>query len=95
MQYVDDKAEWRRFYEALLELPWLAPRVRVEVMRTLGRSKRAEDANYERGRSLTMMCWMVNQRKALLEKKGERPRGGAHEAAIAEIASEQGMTVAA
>jgi hypothetical protein len=81
-------------YEALLELPWLAPRVRVEVMGTLGRSKRAEDADYERGRTLTMR-WMVNQRKALLKKKGERPRGGAHEAAIAEIASEQGMTVAA
>jgi hypothetical protein len=94
MQYVDDKAEWRRFYEALLELPWLAPRVRVEVMGTLGRSKRAEDADYERGRTLTMR-WMVNQRKALLKKKGERPRGGAHEAAIPEIANEQGMTVAA
>ena len=37
MEYVDDEATQKRFYEALLKLPWLAPKVRNAIME-LGRS---------------------------------------------------------
>ena len=43
MEYVDDEATQKRFYEALLKLPWLAPKVRAAIMRELGRSQREED----------------------------------------------------
>ena len=42
MRYVDDAVEQKRFYEALLEVPWLAPKIRVEIMRALGRSQRVQ-----------------------------------------------------
>ena len=32
MEYVDDEATQKRFYEALLKLPWLAPKVRNAIM---------------------------------------------------------------
>ena len=40
MEYVDDEATQKRFYEALLKLPWLAPEVRNGIIRELGRSPR-------------------------------------------------------
>jgi hypothetical protein len=94
MAHVDDAVEQKRFYEALLELPWLARSIRRLVLKELGRSQRAQNVDYERGRTLVMRA-MINQRKAEMKKKGERPRGGIHEAAIAAIASEQGLSVAA
>ena len=94
VQYVDDEAEWKRFYEALLELPWLAPKVRNAVMRDLGRSPQKESAKITQAVTQVQRM-MVNERKALMRKNGERPRGGIHEAAIAEIANEQGLSVVA
>lgn len=94
MPYANDAVEQKRFYEALLELPWLAPSIRRLVLKQLGRSQRAENVEYERGRTLAMRA-MINERKAAMKKKGERPRGGIHEAAIAAIANEQGLSVAA
>src|SRR5262245_33984951 len=49
MRYVDNPADRKRFYEALLELPWLAPRVRVAVMRSLGRRQRDAEVEYRKG----------------------------------------------
>ena len=94
IQYVDDEAEWKRFYEALLKLPRLAPKVRNAVMLELGRSPRNESAGVTWAVTQVQRV-MVNERKALMRKNGERPRGGIHEAAIAEIANEQGLSVVA
>ena len=94
MRYVDDPVEQKRFYQALLELQWLAPSIRRLILKELGRSQRAENVEYERGRTLAMRA-MINERKAVMKKKGERPRGGIHEAAIAAIANEQGLSVTA
>ena len=94
MEDVDDEAVWKRFYEALLKVPRLAPKVRNAVMRELGRSPRNESAELTWGVTQVHRA-MVNERKALMRKNGLRPRGGVHEAAIEEIANEQGLSVAA
>jgi hypothetical protein len=91
---VRDEAGWKRFYEALLKPPRLAPKVRNAVMRELGRSPRNESAELTWGLTQLHRA-MVNERKALMRKNGLRPRGGVHEAAIEEIASEQGLSVGA
>src|SRR5262245_2207141 len=44
-----DEAGRKRLYEALLELPWLAPKIRVEIMRALGRSQRDAEVEYRKG----------------------------------------------
>ena len=51
MEYVDDEATQKRFYETLLKLPWLAPKVRNAIMRELGRSPREEDVRTEKART--------------------------------------------
>jgi hypothetical protein len=94
MRYVYDAVEQKRFYQALLEVPWLAPSIRRLVLKELGRSQRAENVEYERGRTLAIRA-MINERKAVMKEKGERPRGGIHDAAIAAIANEQGLSVPA
>jgi hypothetical protein len=38
---------------------------------------------------------MIEEVKARMKKDGERPRGGRHEAALAEVARTQGITVGA
>ena len=92
----DDANETQRkdFYEALLKIDWLAPKVRYAVMRELGRSQRAANVARERGKTLAIRA-RINERKNLMKKKNERPRGGVHEAALAEEAEELGITVAA
>jgi hypothetical protein len=92
----DDANEIQRkdFYEALLKIGWLAPKVRNAVMRELGRSQRVENMRRERGRTLAIRA-RINERKNLMKKNNERPRGGVYEAALAEEAEELGMTVAA
>jgi hypothetical protein len=94
MRHVDDAVEQKRFYEALLKLPWLAPSIRRLVLKELSRSQRAENVEYERGRTLAMRA-MINERKVVMKKKGEQPRGGIHDAAVAEVAKELGLTVSA
>jgi len=92
----DDANETERkdLYDALLEIKWLAPKVRDAIMRELGRSQRAENTAVERGRTIALR-WIINERKILMKKKNERPRGGIHDAAVAEVAKEHGLTVAA
>jgi hypothetical protein len=50
MEYVDDEATQKRFYETLLKLPWLAPKVRNAIMRELARSQREEEGSRRRER---------------------------------------------
>lgn len=82
------------FYTELLRLDWLSPKLRNAIMREAGISPRKRDQEREAGR--TSALWMeVKKREDKIRKAKERPRGGAHEAAISAIAQEQGMTVEA
>ena len=54
MEYVGDEATQKRFYETLLKLPWLAPKVRNAIMRELGHSQREEDVRIEKARTWTL-----------------------------------------
>ena len=86
MEYVDDEATQKRFYETLLKLPWLAPKVRNAIMWELGRSQREEDVRIEKARTWT---WRheVSEVEARMRPNGERPpRGDIHTAAVEEVA---------
>jgi hypothetical protein len=86
MEYVDDEATQKRFYEALLKLPWLAPKVRNAIMRELGRSQREEDVRIEKARTWTLRH-DVSEVEARMRANGERPpRGDIHTAAVEEVA---------
>ena len=86
MEYVDDEATQKRFYEALLKLPWLAPEVRNAIMRELGRSQREEDVRIEKARTWTLRH-EVSEVEARMRANGERPpRGDIHTAAVEEVA---------
>ena len=86
MEYVDDEATQKRLYEALLKLPWLAPKVRNAIMWELGRSQREEDVRIEKARTLTFRH-EVSEVEARMRANGERPpRGDIHTAAVEEVA---------
>jgi hypothetical protein len=86
MEYVDDEATQKRFYETLLKLPWLAPKVRNAIMRELGHSQREEDVRIEKARTWTLRH-EVSEVEARMRANGERPpRGDIHTAAVEEVA---------
>jgi hypothetical protein len=86
MEYVDDEATQKRFYEALLKLPWLGPKVRNAIMRERGRSQREEDGRIEKARTSTLRH-EVSEVEASMRANGERPpRGDIHTAAVEEVA---------
>jgi len=86
-----DAAERRRFYEAMLELPWLAPEVRSAVLKTLGRSYRAEKDNFGRGWTMALRR-MVDETADRMKKNREHPpKGDIRTAAIEEIAEKVGI----
>jgi hypothetical protein len=87
-------AEQRRVLEAILKISWFPPKVRNAIKRELGRSPLEEDASITKALTLTHRA-LINERKARMRKNGDRPHGGIHEAAIEEIAREQGLSVAA
>ena len=81
-----NEATQKRFYEALLKLPWLAPEVRNAIMRELGRSHREEDIRIEEARTWTLRH-EVSEVEARMRANGERPpRGDIHTAAVEEVA---------
>jgi hypothetical protein len=82
------------FYESLLAVPWLSPQVRHAVMKELGRSVREHNRGSENARTAALR-WSIGERKKQLLKEGKHQRGGAHDAAVEEIAGMQGMTAAA
>jgi hypothetical protein len=91
MRYVDDAVEQKRFYEALLELPWLPPQVRVAIMRTLGRSQRAQTTKIARAVTAVLKVH-VNEVAARMRANGERPpKGDIRTAAIEEVAERTGI----
>ena len=86
------KGERKRFYESLLEIKWLSPKVRYAVMGELGLSLRKQKRDYQEGRTAALRH-MVNEAKARMRNNGERPPEGIHNAAVLEVAGRQGMTV--
>jgi len=70
MEYVDDEATQKRFYEALLKLPWLAPEVRNAIMRELGRSQREEVVRTEKARTWALRH-EVREVEARMRANGE------------------------
>jgi hypothetical protein len=85
-----DAVELRRFYEALLEIPQLAPGIRNAVMKELGRSQRAENVRIEHARTVTLRH-AVDETAARMRASGERPRGGVRQAAITAVADNIGI----
>jgi hypothetical protein len=86
-----DEIERKRFYEALLELPWLAPKIRAAIMRELGRSQRDAKVGYGDGVTAALK-FRVEEVEARMRANGERPpRGGFYSAAVEEVAGAIGM----
>src|SRR4029079_17513565 len=79
-------------YEALLKFSWLKPGIRRAVMAELGLSLRAQNKKIQHARAVTLQV-LIAERKTVMRKNRERPRGGIHEAAVAHIARRQGMKV--
>jgi hypothetical protein len=91
MQYADDEATQKRFYEALLEIPWLKRDVRYAVMTALDRSQQEENTKIELAQTLTLKC-EVGEIKARMQANGERPpKGDVYVAAVQEVAERIGM----
>ncbi len=90
MQHIEGSAGRKRAYETLLEIPWLASKVRVAIMNELGRSQRAQNNAIEHARTVTLRH-MVDETAARLRATGERRRGGIREAAIAAVAANVDM----
>jgi hypothetical protein len=86
----------RDLYKRLLDIsyPPLAPEVRSALMKVLGQSPRRQKAALAEPIAVTLQ-FMIEEVKARMEKDGERPRGGRHEAALTEVARTQGITVGA
>ena len=91
---VENETQLRDLYKALLKVRGLAPKIYNAIMRELGRSQRVEKMHYEHRRTLAIRA-RINERKILMRKNNERPRGGVHEAALAEEAKKEGITVSA
>jgi hypothetical protein len=88
-----NESERDAFYRSLLR-PGTPEKIRRAIMQELGISHRERKREIERSHARGLWFW-VESRKAAMRKDKERPRGGIHEAAIAEVASANGLTVAA
>jgi len=87
-------AEQEQFYRSLLEIGWLPSALRRVVMEELNLSPRHQNRRIEEARTTTLR-FLIEERKQAMRAQGRRPRGGVHEAAVAEIADQQSMTVPA
>jgi hypothetical protein len=90
-QYIDDESLRRSFYQALLAIEWLPSTIQSAVMSELGLSLRKRKSEVEKARTITLK-FLVNDCKARMRRNRERPRGGIHDAAVAEVAASQNMT---
>jgi len=93
MKNTNTTAEQRQLYELLLEMEWLPPALRRVIMAQLKLSLRDQNRLIEEARTATLR-FLIEERKQAMRAEGQR-RGGVHEAAVEEIADQQGMTVAA
>jgi hypothetical protein len=92
VQYIDDDEDdlRRSFYRALLEIKWLPSKIQSAVMAELGLSLQKQKSDVENART-QVLKFLVGECKARMRANGERPRGGIHDAAVAEVAARQGM----
>jgi hypothetical protein len=60
-------------------------------MRELGQSLQKHKRSIEDARTVTLEV-LVKECKAQMRANGERPRGGIHNAAVAQVAASQGMS---
>jgi hypothetical protein len=81
--------EQKTFYEAILRLPWLAPDVRRDVMKRVGRSMRKQTADRNCSLAATYMV-MIEERKESMRIRGER--GPIHDQALERVAHGAHMT---
>jgi hypothetical protein len=88
------KRKQRTAYRVLLQCRWLAPKVRNAIVTELGVSVRQEKL---RGAQRQVKFWRaeIDELERRMREKGEQPRGGRRDAAIAKIATRNGMTVEA
>lgn len=90
-QDIDDTSLRRSFYQALLQIEWLPSTIQNAVMSELGLSAQKRKSDVEKARTITLK-FLVNEAKARMRRNGERPSGGIHAAAVAEVAASQHMT---
>jgi hypothetical protein len=90
----NNKDERRAFYESLLKITWLSPKVRRAIMEELGLSLRARNASFNHGVAVGLGV-LIAEAETRLKMDGKRPRGGIHEAAVTEVADGKGMSVEA
>jgi hypothetical protein len=91
VRLIDDDDGRRSFYEALLKIQWLPPAIQGAVMKVLGQSLQKHKRSIEDGRTVTLE-FLVKECKAQMRANGERPQGGIHDAAVAQVATSQGMS---
>ncbi len=91
VRLIDDEDGKRAFYEALLKIQWLPSAIQRPVMQLLGQSLRKHKRSFEDGRTVALE-FLVKERKAQMRANGERPQGGIHDAAVAHVATRQGMS---
>jgi hypothetical protein len=90
VQYVDLGLR-RSFYQALLKITWLPPKIRSEVMSELGLSLQKQKSDDEKSRTVVFQV-LIDHCKAQMRANKERPQGGIHDAAVAKIAATLQMT---
>jgi hypothetical protein len=88
------KRKQQTAYRALLQCRWLAPKVRNAIVAELGISVRQAR---RRGAQRQARFWRaeIDELERRMREKGEQPRGGRRDAAIAHIARRHDMTVEA
>jgi len=89
-----DRRGQQKFYEEVLHIPWLAPKVRNAVLIELGKSVRAERARKEREQTAKARVFLQTMKREMRQSR-EHPEGGIHDAAVAKTASIFGWTVGA
>jgi len=90
-QYIDNESLRRLFYQALLAVEWLPSPIQSAIMSELGLSLQNRKIAVEKARTTTLK-FLVDEVKGRMRRDGMRPRGGIHEAAVAEVAARQNMT---
>jgi hypothetical protein len=91
VQYIDDEGLRRSFYQALLAIEWLPSPIQSAVMSELGLSLQKRKSAVEKARTTTLK-FLVDEVKGRMRRDSMRPRGGIHDAAVAEVAAGQNMT---
>jgi hypothetical protein len=91
VRLIDDYEARRSFYEALLKIQWLPSTIQRAVMKALGQSLQKHKRSIEDARTVTLE-FLVKECKAQMRTNGERPQGGIHDAAVAQVAISQGMS---